>query len=69
MKKRFGKKGGGGGGVSLGGAGGGGRSPRLTDPGPGLAGNGGAAYDPSAAPLPSEQEVNAMFLEVMESHG
>eukprot|EP00752_Nemacystus_decipiens_P009913 g8845.t1 len=61
MKKRFGKKGG----ASMGG---GGRSPRLTDPGPGLAASGGG-YDPNVAPLPSEQEVNAMFLEVMESHG
>jgi len=62
MKKRFGKKGS----ASMGG---GGRSPRLTDPGPGLAGTGGG-YDPmSMAPLPPEPEVNAMFLEVMESHG
>lgn len=59
MKKRFGKKGG----AS---SGGGGRSPRLTDPGPGLGGNG---YDQAVVPLPSEQEVNAMFLDVMESHG
>lgn len=61
MKKRFGKKGS----QSMGG---GGRSPRLTDPGPGLGGT-GSSYDPSVPPLPSEQEVNAMFLEVMESHG
>lgn len=54
MKKRFGKKGGGG------------RSPRLTDPGPGLGGNG---YDPAVAPLPSEQEVDTLFMQVMESHG
>lgn len=61
MKKRFGKKGS----ASMGG---GSRSPRLTDPGPGLAAS-GVGYDPNVAPLPSEQEVNAMFLEVMESHG
>lgn len=64
MKKRFGKKGS----ASMGG---GSRSPRLTDPGPGLAGT-GDGYDPMSMaplPLPPEHEVNAMFLEVMESHG
>lgn len=61
MMKRFGSK------KSGTGTGGqGGRSPRLTDPGPGLPGNG---YDCPLPPLPSEQEVNEMFLEVMETHG
>lgn len=59
MKKRFGKKGGG---TSMGG----GRSPRLTDPGPGL---GGPGYDQANSLIPPEHEVNALFLEVMESHG
>lgn len=64
MKKRFGKKGAG--------SSGGSRIPRLTDPGPGmgLSGNGGGYDDsPSVVPLPSEQEINAMFLDVMKSHG
>lgn len=59
MKKRFGKKGGG---TSMGG----GRSPRITDPGPGLGADG---YDQANSLLPPENEINAMFLQVMEGHG
>lgn len=47
-----------------------GRSPRLTDPGPGPGmGYGGNGYEHTLPPLPSEQEVNGMFVEFMEGQG